>query len=148
MLASFDRHPYSDLVFGGAYGRLRGFGFWNLLFANAVGGLQFGLPTSVLVPFIIGEVTGANAALGGALQNTLPPELSGLRNDSGGRQKSKALFGELYYKLDDVTTLTVGARYDEYFESTEFNSLADAQIDGQVAMAFLKVAQGTTDFCI
>lgn len=145
MLASFDRHPYSDLVFGGAMDGYGGFGFWNLLFANAVGGLQAGMPTSVLVPFIIGEVTGANAALGGALQNTLPPELSGLRNDSGGRQKSKALFGELYYKLDDVTTLTVGARYDEYSaESTEFNSLADAQIDGQVAMAFLKAAQGTT----
>ena len=47
------------------------------------------------------------------LDITIPWELGGVINDQNVDDKSRALYGEMYFDLSDDTKLTVGARYQE-----------------------------------
>ena len=154
MNASFDRHPYSDMLFGGLLDGFGGVSFWQ----NLGGALQDGLPLVlgevITVEQLVASVTSAliaadaagqllapdsdgntDAAFGpGYMRFSHPEELRGLINSDHGTQKSQSLFGEFYYQLDDVTKLTLGLRYDENdTETSSINTLADAAQPGALA---------------
>jgi outer membrane receptor protein involved in Fe transport len=126
MLRSFDLHPYSDSLFGGAMDGSGGIGFWTNFFGvfSAVSPFipQFGLPASLAL--ITQNTLGLCA---GTCNKTLPNELGGLITSQNSKVKSNALFGEYYYDINDATKLTLGMRYnDDTYESTIFSTLSDA----------------------
>ena len=149
MNRSFDQHPYSDSLFGGALDGFGGINFWQ----NLGGAINAGFPAVlgglITVDQLIASVTqgliGADAAgvdlfgnphpLGaGYMRFTHPVKMGGLINSDHGKQLSSSLFGETYYQIDDTTKLTVGLRYDDNDpEYSSHNALGDANAAG-VAM--------------
>lgn len=128
MMADVARHPYNALVFAPTFAGLAaagvpglpadlsgygGTGFYtNLTLGLAAGGAA-ALPT--LLP-----------TLAASPKYTLPIEMQGFFQDSHNVTKSEAIFGEMYYDLDETTKVTLGFRYDEFdnFDS-QFSALAD-----------------------
>ena len=49
---------------------------------------------------------------------TVPVDLRGTLSDQHVRIKSKALYGEAYYDINDTTKLTLGLRYDDLGNAT------------------------------
>ena len=136
MIADVGRHPYNDLVFAPALGDLRLAGQYGLgppAWANlppsfaGYGGvawytnLVLGLGAGGL-----GAIPTLFPALAAMDKYTLPHEMQGFFQDSHNTQKSSALYGELYYDLDEKTKLTLGFRMDEFevFDS-QFSCLGD-----------------------
>ncbi len=149
MNRSFDQHPYSDLVFGGALDGFGGIFFWqnlggylNQLLPSILGGLI--TPTEA-VGMTVQALQGANTAglnLDGTahplgpnyMKFTHPVKMGGLINSDHGKQQSSSIFGEVYYQIDDTTKLTFGLRYDDNDpEYSSHNALGDANEAG-VAM--------------
>ena len=146
MNRSFDQHPYSDLLFGGALDGFGGINFWQ----NFGGVLAAGLPSvlgglisvdqliaSVTNTLITADAAGVNldgtpATFGpGYMRFTHPVKMGGLINSDHGKQQSSSLFGEVYYQLDDTTKLTFGLRYDDNDpEYSSHNALGDANAAG------------------
>ena len=157
MNRSFDQHPYSDLVFGGALDGFGGIFFWQNLggyLTNALPSILDGTITPAqAVGMTVAALTQANAA-GVDLQGdphplgvnymrfTHPVKMGGLINSDHGKQESSSLFGEVYYQLDDTTKLTFGLRYDDNKpEYSSHNALGDANAAG-VAMGLCARALG------
>ena len=127
MLRSFDLHPYSDSLFGGAMDGSGGIGFWQNFFGvfGAVAPSLFG--GLIDTPTAVAQITGGTLGLcAGTCNKTLPNELGGLITSQNSKVKSNALFGEYYYDINDATKLTLGMRYnDDTYESTIFSTLGD-----------------------
>ena len=86
-----------------------------------------------------GAMGASNAAAGGPLQ--LAPWQKYFHADSNLNRDTKALYGEVYVDLSDVTTLTLGGRYTEYaINDFAFNSLLDLQNLGAGYYAGVKPA--------
>ena len=135
MIRSFDLHPYSDSLFGGALDGMGGIAFWSV-FGPTVGAYApqiLGGDPAGGIGNIINTMLGTNAAAGGLLTRTLPNELGGLVTSQNSKIKSNALFGEYYYDINDATKLTLGMRYnDDTYESTIFSTLADVTNESYV----------------
>jgi len=128
MLRSFDLHPYSASLFGGAMNGKGGIAFWSV-FGGVFGAVAPAIP-AIGLPAALAAITantlGTCATLGGLCDRTLPNELGGLITSQNTKVKSNALFGEYYYDIDDATKLTLGMRYnDDTYESTIFSTLGD-----------------------
>ena len=126
MLRSFDLHPYSDSLFGGAMDGSGGIGFWTNFF-GVFGATAPAIPT-IGLPAALALITQNTLGLcAGTCNKTLPNELGGLITSQNSKVKSNALFGEYYYDINDATKLTLGMRYnDDTYESTIFSTLSDA----------------------
>ena len=126
MLRSFDLHPYSDSLFGGAMDGSGGIGFWTNFF-GVFGATAPAIPT-IGLPAALALITQNTLGLcAGTCNRTLPNELGGLITSQNSKIKSNALFGEYYYDINDATKLTLGMRYnDDTYESTIFSTLSDA----------------------
>lgn len=157
MNRSFDQHPYSDSLFGGALDGFGGFNFWS----NFGGAISAGFPavlgglitvdqllTSVTQSIIAADAGGVDLfgdphPFGaGYMRFTHPVKMGGLINSDHGKQKSSSVFGEMYYQLDDTTKLTFGLRYDDNDpEYSSHNALGDANAAG-AAMGLCARANG------
>jgi outer membrane receptor protein involved in Fe transport len=157
MNRSFDQHPYSDSLFGGALDGFGGFNFWS----NFGGAISAGFPavlgglitvdqllTSVTQSIIAADANGVDLfgdphPFGaGYMRFTHPVKMGGLINSDHGKQKSSSVFGEMYYQLDDTTKLTFGLRYDDNDpEYSSHNALGDANAAG-AAMGLCARANG------
>ena len=157
MNRSFDQHPYSDSLFGGALDGFGGISFWQNFggvisagFPAVLGGL---ITVDQLLASVTQSIIGADAAgvdlfgnphpLGvGYMRFTHPVKMGGLINSDHGKQVSSSAFGEMYYQLDDTTKLTFGLRYDDNDpEYSSHNALGDANAAG-VAMGLCARAEG------
>ena len=133
MITDVGRHPYNDLVFGPTLQGLAAYG-------SAIGDpFLANLPPSLAgyggVPFYLDMVLGlaGGAAITDLLpvlttydKYTLPHPMQGYFQDSHNRTESSAIFGELYYDLDDKTKLTLGFRRDEFaVYDSQFSALGD-----------------------
>ena len=146
MNRSFDQHPYSDSLFGGALDGFGGFNFWS----NFGGAISAGFPAVlgglITVDQLLAGVTQSIIAAdaggvdlfgdphpfgAGYMRFTHPVKMGGLINSDHGKQKSSSVFGEMYYQLDDTTKLTFGLRYDDNDpEYSSHNALGDANAAG------------------
>ena len=157
LLNSFAQHPLSALFTGAnsldAYGgqRFNGITAATLSAAAAPGGAlltAIGAAggnifdptvtaiTSALAPTIIATCAGAmTAALadagtgnhGGSCQKNMPVEAGGLISDQRTNRKDKAIYGELYFDLNDDMRVTLGARYmDDRYRSQSMQGLSDS----------------------
>ena len=146
MNRSFDQHPYSDSLFGGALDGFGGFNFWS----NFGGAISAGFPAVlgglITVDQLLATVTQSIIAAdaggvdlfgdphpfgAGYMRFTHPVKMGGLINSDHGKQKSSSVFGEMYYQLDDTTKLTFGLRYDDNDpEYSSHNALGDANAAG------------------
>ena len=113
MTANFATHPYSTAVFGGAFNGYGGIPFYQTLVlggaAAATNCPAFGLPPSQFDAQCLGLLL-QGAGVG---KYELPVEMRGYVNDDHVRVKSTALFGEMYFDLNEDTKLTVGLRYND-----------------------------------
>ena len=157
MNRSFDQHPYSDSLFGGALDGFGGFNFWS----NFGGAISAGFPAVlgglITVDQLLATVTQSIIAAdaggvdlfgdphpfgAGYMRFTHPVKMGGLINSDHGKQKSSSVFGEMYYQLDDTTKLTFGLRYDDNDpEYSSHNALGDANAAG-AAMGLCARANG------
>ena len=157
MNRSFDQHPYSDSLFGGALDGFGGFNFWS----NFGGAISAGFPAVlgglITVDQLLAGVTQSIIAAdaggvdlfgdphpfgAGYMRFTHPVKMGGLINSDHGKQKSSSVFGEMYYQLDDTTKLTFGLRYDDNDpEYSSHNALGDANAAG-AAMGLCARANG------
>ena len=143
MMTDMARHPYNSLVLGPALQGLSaagvpglpsdfsGYGgtgfFTNFTLGLAAGGLG-ALPT--LLP-----------ALAAGPKYTLPDVMQGFFQDSHNVTESQAIFGEMYFDINETTQLTVGLRYDEFsVYDSQFSALGD---NGGGARLFRAAAPAT-----
>ena len=118
MLRSFEQHPYSQTVFGGAFDGYGGLPFYQTLIFGLGGIAACNLP--VAGPVANAVPSSANPAClqfalnaQGITPYELPPIMGGFFNDDHVRTDSTAFFGELYYQMSDATKLTFGLRYND-----------------------------------
>ena len=97
LLTSYAKHPYNMILFGGALTGYGGTGLNRAIVLGAPGSLS---PAGV-------------AGLMQLPKYITPNELAGTLNDDNVRIKSKAIYGEMYFGLSEVTKLTIGLRYNE-----------------------------------
>ena len=133
-MRDFSKHPYSSIVYNGAFDGYGGFPFYSTL----VLGLQ-GVPAcqaGLLGPAAQagGGSTANPACLQGSLgflginPYTLPVEMGGFINDDHVRTKSTAIFGEMYFDLSEDTKMTLGLRYnDDIVKDTVHTCLGQVQ---------------------
>ena len=138
MTANFAAHPYSTAVFGGAFNGYGGIPFYQTLVlggtAAATNCPAFGLPPSQFDPQCLGLLL----AGGGVGKYELPVEMRGYVNDDHVRVKSTALFGEMYFDLNEDTKLTVGLRYnDDTVKDTIMTCLTDLNCPNYTQEAYL-----------
>ena len=141
MAKSFANHPYNAL-FGGAYDAYGGTPFYQTLVIGA-GGIDACenelLPVNItaapssLNPDCFAFAIANLLPVSDTVRAPLPPyhlpvEHGGYYNDDHVRTKSKALFGEMYFDLSDVTKLTLGVRYnDDVVKDSIMTCLWDVQ---------------------
>jgi len=157
LLNNFAQHPLSGLFTGAnsldGYGGQRFYGITAATLAaaaapggalltaiGAAGGNIFDPSvttiTSALAPTIITACTGAmTAALasattgnqGGSCQKNMPAEAGGLISDQRTNRKDTAIYGELYFDLNDDMKVTLGARYmDDRYRTQSMQGLSDS----------------------
>ncbi len=123
-IGSFAEHPYYPVVtnlLGIDFGGKGGVPFYQGLLpvvalANpaltAQGMLALGMPISALQLAQL-QAFGAGVAALQALPDVIVPmDIRGTLSDQHVRTYSRALYGEMYYDLNDTTKLTVGLRFD------------------------------------
>ena len=123
-IGSFATHPYYPVVtnlLGIDFGGKGGVPFYQGLLpvvalANpaltAQGMLALGMPISALQLAQL-QAFGAGVAALQALPDVIVPmDIRGTLSDQHVRTYSRALYGEMYYDLNDTTKLTVGLRFD------------------------------------
>ena len=134
LIGSFANHPYNPVLQG-----LLGLDFSNkggaVFYQTILQGLlpvvpnllalQAGLITD---PVQAATIQGTYAAVVGALNAmpdvVVPVDLRGTLSDQHVRTKSQAVYGELYFDLNEETMLTLGARYDDFIvNSNNYNDL-------------------------
>ena len=136
-IGSFGDHPYAPTVAG-----LLGFDlsgkagtafYQSLLTLVALvpniqaiqqGAVQAGLISPAVAQVLLGTYSDTLAEILAMPDVTVPVDLRGTLNDQHVRIKSKAIYGEMYYDLDDTTKVTLGLRYDDFSTSAKtYNDL-------------------------
>ena len=142
VLRSFDLHPVSQYFGpGNSFGAvLAGQGYGGAGFYNAFGGWAASGFTKTYD--IEGVATGLTfqqylAAIESAMPNTfvrtLPIEQGGLVQDNPVTQRTKSIYGNLFYDISDDTRLTLGYRTNEdSYNDLAFNMLGDTTNPGYV----------------
>lgn len=140
VMRSFDLHPLSDFFPAGN-------SFGVTLADQGYGGTAFyqqflswaGSAFTQTFDIVVDDVTLAEDLpfgtylatveqfLPNTFKRTLPLELGGLVQDNPVTQKTKAIYGNLFYDISDDTQLTLGWRYNEdSYKDFAFNTLGDA----------------------
>ena len=143
LIGSFGDHPYAPVVanllnvdFSGKGGVSFYQGLLGVL-AQAPGALTtqgmmaMGLTPSLAQLLALQQFGASVAGLAALPDVNVPIDLRGTLSDQHVRIKSKALYGEAYYDINDTTKLTLGLRYDDLGNATKtFNGglLASAWI--------------------
>ena len=137
LIGDFGAHPYAPVLFGLTgldYSNKGGFAFYDQLLRlmaviPSVQQVQAGLITDPATAQGILTAYGTLVATINAMPDmTVPVDLRGTLSDQHVRTKSQALYGELYFDLNENTMLTVGARYDDFLvDSSNFNDLVGRQ---------------------
>ena len=133
-IGDFSSHPYYPTVtglLGIDFGAKGGVPFYQGLLGvvalatpalTAQGMLAMGLPISATQLAQLQAFAAGVAALQALPDVTVPMDIRGTLSDQHVRIKSQALYGELYYDLNDTTKLTVGLRFDDLTNaSTTYN---------------------------
>ena len=96
--------------------------------AQVTAGVMAGLiPPAAAQGAVLAGAANAAAATAAA-KVTLPPWQKHFHADSNLNRNSKAVYGEMYFALSDVTNVTLGGRYTEFeINDFAFNSLLDLQ---------------------
>ena len=134
LIGSFAQHPYNAVLqnlAGLDFSSKGGTAFYQTVLLGLVPqlpnvlALQAGAITDpVQAATILGTFNATVAALMAMPDVVVPVDLRGTLSDQHVRTKSQALYGEMYFDLDEVTMLTVGARYDDFsVMSNNFNDL-------------------------
>jgi len=129
-IGDFSSHPYYPTVtglLGIDFGAKGGVPFYQGLLGvvalatpaiTAQTMLAMGLPISAVQQ---AQLAAFDAGVKGLLalpDVTVPMDIRGTLSDQHVRIKSQALYGELYYDLNDTTKLTVGLRFDDLTNAT------------------------------
>ena len=130
LIGSFGDHPYAPVVqgllgvdFSGKGGVAFYQGLLGLL-AQAPGALttqgmiEMGLTPTVEQMLALQSFGQAVAALAALPDVNVPVDLRGTLSDQHVRIKSQALYGEVYYDINDTTKLTLGLRFDDFTNAT------------------------------
>ena len=129
-IGDFSSHPYYPTVtglLGIDFGAKGGVPFYQGLLGvvalatpalTAQGMLAMGLPISATQAAQLQAFAAGVAALRALPDVTVPMDIRGTLSDQHVRIKSQALYGELYYDLNDTTKLTVGLRFDDLTNAT------------------------------
>ncbi len=129
-IGDFSSHPYYPTVtglLGIDFGAKGGVPFYQGLLGvvalatpalTAQGMLAMGMPISPVQQAILEAFGEGVAALRALPDVTVPLDIRGTLSDQHVRIKSQALYGELYYDLNDTTKLTVGLRFDDLTNAT------------------------------
>jgi len=142
VIRSFDLHPLSQYFGpGNSFGAvLAGQGYGGAGFYNAFGGwAASGFEKTYDIEGVATGLTFAQylAAVESAYPNTfvrtLPIEQGGLVQDNPVTQRTKSLYGNLFYDISDDTRLTLGYRTNEdSYNDLAFNMLGDTTNPGYV----------------
>ena len=137
LIGDFGAHPYAPVLFGLTgldYSNKGGFAFYDQLLRlmaviPSVQQVQAGLITDpTTVAGILGAYGTLVATINAMPDMTVPVDLRGTLSDQHVRTKSQALYGEMYFDLNEDTMLTIGARYDDFLvDSSNFNDLVGRQ---------------------
>lgn len=135
VIRSFDLHPLSQYFGpGNSFGAvLAGQGYGGAGFYNAFGGwAASGFEQTYDIEGVATGLTFAQylAAVESVYPNTfvrtLPLELGGLVQDNPVTQRTKSIYGNLFYDISDDTRLTLGYRTNEdSYNDLAFNALGD-----------------------
>ncbi len=129
-IGDFSSHPYYPTVtglLGIDFGAKGGVPFYQGLLGvvalatpalTAQGMLAAGFPISATQAAQLQAFAAGVAALQALPDVTVPMDIRGTLSDQHVRIKSQALYGELYYDLNDTTKLTVGLRFDDLTNAT------------------------------
>ena len=114
--------------YGGAPYWVNYFGALPVVSAQVTAGVMAGLiPPAQAQGAVLAGAANAAAATAAA-KVTLPPWQKHFHADSNLNRNSKAVYGEMYFALSDVTNVTLGGRYTEFeINDFAFNSLLDLQ---------------------
>jgi len=114
--------------YGGAPYWVNYFGALPVVSAQVTQGVLAGLiPPAQAQGAVLAGAANAAAATAAA-KVTLPPWQKHFHADSNLNRNSKAVYGEMYFALSDVTNVTLGGRYTEFeINDFAFNSLLDLQ---------------------
>lgn len=128
MMTDMCRHPYNALVFGPTLQGLSAAGVPGLpADFCGYGGVPFF--TDLTLGLAAGGLGGLATLLPGLAYGpkyTLPREMQGYFQDSHNLTESEAVFGELYFDLSETTQLTIGFRYDDFYNfDSQFSALGD-----------------------
>ena len=82
------------------------------------GMLAMGLTPSLAQLLALQQFGASVAGLAALPDVNVPVDLRGTLSDQHVRVKSQAIYGELYYDINDTTKLTVGLRYDDLTNAT------------------------------
>ena len=130
LIGSFGGHPYAPVVadlLGVDFSGKGGVAFYQGLLgvlAQAPGALTtqgmmaMGLTPSLAQLLALQQFGASVAGLVALPDVTVPVDLRGTLSDQHVRIKSKALYGEAYYDINDTTKLTLGLRYDDLGNAT------------------------------
>ena len=130
LIGSFGGHPYAPVVadlLGVDFSGKGGVAFYQGLLgvlAQAPGALTtqgmmaMGLTPSLAQLLALQQFGASVAGLVALPDVTVPVDLRGTLSDQHVRIKSKALYGEAYYDINDTTKLTLGLRYDDLVNAT------------------------------
>ncbi|MDB4242761.1 TonB-dependent receptor [Gammaproteobacteria bacterium] len=112
-----------------------GIPYWGTYFAaipvvgaQVAAGVALGLipPAQAQIATLVGAAN--EAAATAPIKVTLPPWQKYFHADSNLNRNSKAIYGEMYFALSDITNVTLGGRYTEFeINDFAFNSLLDLQ---------------------
>ena len=80
--------------------------------------MAMGLTPSLAQLLALQQFGASVAGLAALPDVTVPVDLRGTLSDQHVRIKSKALYGEAYYDINDTTKLTLGLRYDDLGNAT------------------------------
>jgi len=130
LIGSFGDHPYAPVVanllnvdFSGKGGVSFYQGLLGVL-AQAPGALTtqgmmaMGLTPSLAQLLALQQFGASVAGLAALPDVNVPVDIRGTLSDQHVRIKSKALYGEAYYDINDTTKLTLGLRYDDLGNAT------------------------------
>ena len=140
LIGSFAQHPYNAVLQsrGLDFSSKGGTAFYQTMLLGLIPqlpnvfALQAGAITDpVQAATILGNFNATVAFLNSMPDVVVPVDLRGTLSDQHVRTKSQALYGEMYFDLDEVTMLTVGARYDDFI--VDSNNFADLLGNGYVA---------------
>ena len=131
LIGSFGDHPYAPTINGLLGVNLNGKGgvsfYQTLLGVVALvptiqliqaGGVQLGLIDAATAQATLAQYQATLGAILAMPDINVPVDLRGTLSDQHVRTQSKALYGEMYYDLNDTTKLTLGLRFDTLGNTT------------------------------